>query len=701
VTSPTQHNHTLIMHLTHTPPRGAAVAQRFWRTILPLLALLCATAFTTVPAWAGSWVVKPSVEDVSIRTNPKGYAIGTLYRGESFYRADPASSNPSVDGYIWGYAYGTANLSGWVDLPSMDAGGSASPHGPNPGEERVTGPGKDYLLRQYAAFVNDDDSDGTQIRLIAGSATYGNYHAATRTPHHRLPIELRAGDYVKWRWVSKDRNVVMVALRPGYMPDRVTRPMWVFIARSALAGSPSQPPQQSGSVQVHMRPPEAAAAGAHWRIDGGPWQPSGTVVHVAPAYYTISFSAVAGWNTPASQPVGVFPGQALVAYGDYSAQPGALQVHLGPQAAIDAGARWQVDGGAWQSSGTTVSLAAGAHTVAFSSVPNRDTPASQVVNIAANQTTTVSADYPEQPGTLQVSISPQDAVNNGAQWQVDGGAWQVSGATVSLAPGSHIVAYNSLPGWKSPGTQTVQIRSNETASVSGAYRRDTRPFVAAPTITPDGATFTGVQEVSLMCETPGAVIRYTLDGSVPTGTGAIYREPLFLKDSCTVTARAFLNGGESAPVSAEFVFDRPTHQPDLLIGPSRSKLRGENVYDPSGESQTKQIRVRRGAVKTQFICVENDGQQRDAFFIEGTPGTSDFKVRYYFRGEDITEDFVAGGFQVGNVQPDSGPLFIRMTIKVGPRARAGSVEEFAVGATSRGEAIKADAVKVRVTAIGE
>jgi hypothetical protein len=56
--------------------------------------------------------------------------------------------------------------------------------------------------------------------------------------------------------------------------------------------------------------------------------------------------------------------------------------------------------------------------------------------------------YPALPysgsllGSLQVTLAPAGAVSAGAQWQVDGGAWQSSGATVSgLAPGSHTVAF--------------------------------------------------------------------------------------------------------------------------------------------------------------------------------------------------------------------------------------------------------------------
>jgi hypothetical protein len=88
-----------------------------------------------------------------------------------------------------------------------------------------------------------------------------------------------------------------------------------------------------------------------------------------------------GWYTP-------FGGLQAVLYA------GSLQVSISPQGAVSAGAEWRVDGGAWQSSGTTVAnLAVGTHTAAFSTVTGWETPASQNVTVTLNQTTTTTATY--------------------------------------------------------------------------------------------------------------------------------------------------------------------------------------------------------------------------------------------------------------------------------------------------------------------
>ena len=73
-------------------------------------------------------------------------------------------------------------------------------------------------------------------------------------------------------------------------------------------------------------------------------------------------------------------------------------------------------------------------------------------------------------GSLQVSISPPAVVSAGAQWQVDGGALQNSGATVgNLSPGNHKVSFIAINGWMTPADQTVSVSANSTATASGTY----------------------------------------------------------------------------------------------------------------------------------------------------------------------------------------------------------------------------------------
>lgn len=66
-----------------------------------------------------------------------------------------------------------------------------------------------------------------------------------------------------------------------------------------------------------------------------------------------------------------------------------------------------------------------------------------------------------------------------------------------------------------------------------------------PVIEIQGAQLTPTPEARLTCATPGAVIRYTLDGSEPTVASPRYHSAVGLKAPVTIRARAFLNGRSS------------------------------------------------------------------------------------------------------------------------------------------------------------
>lgn len=71
--------------------------------------------------------------------------------------------------------------------------------------------------------------------------------------------------------------------------------------------------------------------------------------------------------------------------------------------------------------------------------------------------------------------------------------------------------------------------------------------VLPPVFNPPGGTFTSVQNVAITCPTPGAVIRYTCDGTEPTETSQLYVEPVFVGFSTTIKAKAFITDWIPSP----------------------------------------------------------------------------------------------------------------------------------------------------------
>ena len=231
--------------------------------------------------------------------------------------------------------------------------------------------------------------------------------------------------------------------------------------------------QQTGSLTVTISPADAVSAGAMWNVDGGSWQASGTTVSgITVGSHTVAFNDIAGWTTPSSQTASISNGTTASLSGAYVQQTGSLTVAISPAGAVTAGAMWNVDGGSWHASGTTVSgITVGSHTVAFNNIAGWTTPSSQTANISNGVTASLSGGaYVQQTGSLTVAISPAGAVTEGAMWNVDGGSWHASGTTVSgITVGSHTVAYNNITGWSIPSGHTTNISNGQAASAIGTY----------------------------------------------------------------------------------------------------------------------------------------------------------------------------------------------------------------------------------------
>jgi hypothetical protein len=99
------------------------------------------------------------------------------------------------------------------------------------------------------------------------------------------------------------------------------------------------------------------------------------------------------------------------------------------------------------------------------------------------------------------------------------------------------------------GDVVLHLKSANVAFVETAKKN-----VSAPTMTPNGGSFTCSVSVTLQTATSGASIYYTTNGSTPTQSSKLYTRPITLTSSATVSAKAFKkNTNSSALSSANFV----------------------------------------------------------------------------------------------------------------------------------------------------
>ena len=83
------------------------------------------------------------------------------------------------------------------------------------------------------------------------------------------------------------------------------------------------------------------------------------------------------------------------------------------------------------------------------------------------------------------------------------------------------------------------------------------PSVATPTFSPEAGSYTTTQNVTISCETDGATIHYTVDGTDPTTSSAVFSTPIAISETTTVKAMAVKAGMSNSSI-ATAVYNFPT-----------------------------------------------------------------------------------------------------------------------------------------------
>jgi len=203
---------------------------------------------------------------------------------------------------------------------------------------------------------------------------------------------------------------------------------------------------------------------------------------------------------------------------DLGAAPGSasLTVTLEPAGAVGAGAQWQVDGGAWQNSGTAVDLAAGPHTVSYKAIPDWTAPPAQAITIVGGVPQVLQATYtpPAAMGSLTVTLTGPGA---GAGWRVIGeAAWRASGDTAELAAGTYTVEFRTVNGFQAPAPKGATVNADSETQLEAAYL-PVPAFADAPVLEQAVATGTEATIVlPVLNHVAGTTLRGTPVGALPS-----------------------------------------------------------------------------------------------------------------------------------------------------------------------------------------
>ena len=142
---------------------------------------------------------------------------------------------------------------------------------------------------------------------------------------------------------------------------------------------------------------------------------------------------------------------------------------------------------------------------------------------------TISADHPEYSYIREVSLNgvPIDA---------------------------QFITYDQLMGGGELSFKLCKEPCHDRDYLRKPYSLSAGNLLSTPYISGDPRFFDKSFTVEAHDKTEGAVIRYTLDGSEPTESSALYERPFLIDRECLISMRAFRSGYESSPIMRVHAF---------------------------------------------------------------------------------------------------------------------------------------------------
>jgi uncharacterized repeat protein (TIGR03806 family) len=177
----------------------------------------------------------------------------------------------------------------------------------------------------------------------------------------------------------------------------------------------------------------------------------------------------------------------------------------------------------------------------------------------------VNCAYCHRPGGTVAYFDARYDVPRGRQNLVNGQVLIDEGLDKAkvISPGDiwrsvALLRVSSLEGFKMPPLAHETIDHKGVALLQAWIQSLPGPKVLAPPeFSVRGGRFQSPVEVALHASEPGTEIRYTTDGSAPTSSDLLYRNPILLSEPTTLRARAFKPGFmKSIAAQQTYVFSR-------------------------------------------------------------------------------------------------------------------------------------------------
>ena len=111
--------------------------------------------------------------------------------------------------------------------------------------------------------------------------------------------------------------------------------------------------------------------------------------------------------------------------------------------------------------------------------------------------------------------------------------------------------------WSGPGKNTYEDFYSRLLSLKNRFKNlewNYAPGSYTITIDVDQNSKLGEHKISLRSEKPGEMIRYTIDGSDPSGESMVYNDPIKVRKKTVIKASMFVDGKQKGKASEKTIF---------------------------------------------------------------------------------------------------------------------------------------------------
>ena len=173
--------------------------------------------------------------------------------------------------------------------------------------------------------------------------------------------------------------------------------------------------------------------------------------------------------------------------------------------------------------------------------------------------------------------------------------------------------------------------------------------VATPTFTPAGSTYYEAQTVTIECETEGAAIYYTTDGTNPTAESTEYTDAITVSETTTIKAIAYFGNEASNVATAVYtIISIPTY-------PSLAEL--IDAGEPTTEGTQVNVTLTDETITGIFTTTQG---YRNGIFLQ--VGNQEIEIYCH----DVPEDWVIGGTVSGILENCTWKLYDETTWELCP-----------------------------------